>query len=170
MPRIRPEADLKQCYDEISVYCHDKKEPVFITKEGHGDLAVMSMEVYELLVQSMDIFRLDRLLHEGRITEIGDTMNKINTMESNKGPDKNRSYSSQADDSRGNVREMPSQKNQMGEARQSAEDSEGNGGSGTREGGNGAREFLFRGTMAQSRQEVPASIQKIRQDFVKPQE
>jgi hypothetical protein len=151
MPRIRPESDLKQCYEEISAYCHDKKEPVFITRNGHGDLAVMSLEVYELLVQSMDIFRLDRLLHDGRITEVGDTMHKINTMEASRA-------AQERERERGNVREMMPQKNQEPEG------AEGTGG------GSGAREFLFRGTMAQSRQEVPTSIQKIRQDFVKPQE
>ncbi|MCL1917576.1 MAG: hypothetical protein FWG14_04560 [Peptococcaceae bacterium] len=163
MPRIRPESDLQRCYDEISSYCHDKKEPVFITKNGHGDLAVMSMEVYELLVQSMDIFRLDRLLHEGRITEVGDTMHRMSVQEGSRSQDRDRSYSAAAhvEVSKGNVHEMSPQKNQ-GEGSQPGE-SESSGGS-------GAREFLFRGTMAQSRQEVPASIQKIRQDFVKPQE
>ena len=57
------------------------------------------------------------------------------------------------------VHEMDAyQKNQEDEA-QRAEES-----------GGGAREFLFRGSMAQPRKEVPPAIQKIRQDFVKPQE
>ncbi|MCL2442714.1 MAG: type II toxin-antitoxin system prevent-host-death family antitoxin, partial [Treponema sp.] len=36
-------------YNEISQFCHDYPEPVFITKNGTGDLAVMSIETFELL-------------------------------------------------------------------------------------------------------------------------
>lgn len=47
MPAIRPCADLRNRYNEISEFCHENSEPVFITKNGKGDLAVMSIEVYE---------------------------------------------------------------------------------------------------------------------------
>ena len=50
MPAIRPSADLRNSYNEISEFCHTYTEPVFITKNGQGDLAVMSIETYELLV------------------------------------------------------------------------------------------------------------------------
>ena len=49
MPTIRPCADLRNSYNEISEFCHEYSEPVFITKNGKGDLAVMSIEVYEQL-------------------------------------------------------------------------------------------------------------------------
>ena len=49
MPVIRPSADLRNNYNEISQFCHEYPEPVFITKNGTGDLAVMSIETYELL-------------------------------------------------------------------------------------------------------------------------
>ena len=49
MPVIRPSADLRNNYNEISRFCHEYPEPVFITKNGTGDLAVMSIEAYELL-------------------------------------------------------------------------------------------------------------------------
>ncbi|GHV34501.1 hypothetical protein AGMMS4952_26900 [Spirochaetia bacterium] len=49
MPTIRPSADLRNKYGEISEFCHQNIEPVFITKNGTGDLAVMSIETYELL-------------------------------------------------------------------------------------------------------------------------
>ena len=49
MPTIRPSADLRNNYSEISELCHQYAEPVFITKNGTGDLAVMSIEAYELL-------------------------------------------------------------------------------------------------------------------------
>jgi len=47
MPTIRSSADLRNCYNEISNFCHEYSEPVFITKNGKGDLAVMSIEAYE---------------------------------------------------------------------------------------------------------------------------
>lgn len=48
MPQIRPITDLRNT-TEISELCHARKEPVFITKNGYGDLVVMSMETYEAL-------------------------------------------------------------------------------------------------------------------------
>ncbi len=47
MPNIKPSAYLRNNYNEISEFCHSKMEPVFITKNGHGDLAVLSIEAYE---------------------------------------------------------------------------------------------------------------------------
>ena len=62
MPMIRPSADLRNNYSEISEICHKFTEPVFITKNGQGDLAVMSIETYELLAGKRE---LHRLLDEG---------------------------------------------------------------------------------------------------------
>ena len=47
MPAIKSSADLRNNYNEISTFCHNYPEPVFITKNGKGDLAVMSIEAYE---------------------------------------------------------------------------------------------------------------------------
>jgi len=62
MPTIRPSADLRNKYNEISELCHTYSEPVFITKNGTGDLAVMSIETYELLSGK---FELNSLLEQG---------------------------------------------------------------------------------------------------------
>ena len=62
MPNIRSSAELRNQYNEISTFCHDYAEPVFITKNGKGDLAVMSIEAYEEL---MGRFELYGLLQEG---------------------------------------------------------------------------------------------------------
>ena len=43
MPVIRPSSDLRNNYNEISTICHQTKKPVYITKNGAGDLAVMSI-------------------------------------------------------------------------------------------------------------------------------
>ena len=44
MPAIRSSADLRNSYNEISTFCHRYGEPVFITKNGKGDLAVKRIE------------------------------------------------------------------------------------------------------------------------------
>lgn len=51
MPQIRPITDLRNT-TEISDICHAKKEPVFITKNGYGDLVIMSIEAYEELTEN----------------------------------------------------------------------------------------------------------------------
>jgi prevent-host-death family protein len=58
MPTIRPSADLRNKYHEISEFCHQYPEPVFITKNGQGDLAVMSIETYEMLTGKMELYNL----------------------------------------------------------------------------------------------------------------
>jgi prevent-host-death family protein len=58
MPTIRPSADLRNNYNEISELCHEYPEPVFITKNGTGDLAVMSIETYELLAGKFELYNL----------------------------------------------------------------------------------------------------------------
>lgn len=56
MPTIRSSADLRNSYNEISSFCHNYSEPVFITKNGKGDLAVMSIETYEQLIGRFELY------------------------------------------------------------------------------------------------------------------
>ena len=58
MPHIRSSADLRNSYNEISSFCHEYAEPVFITKNGKGDLAVMSIEAYEQLMGKLELYGL----------------------------------------------------------------------------------------------------------------
>ena len=51
MPQIRPITDLRNT-TEISELCHAKNEPLFITKNGYGDLVVMSIEAYEEMLET----------------------------------------------------------------------------------------------------------------------
>ncbi|TCP29018.1 prevent-host-death family protein [Scopulibacillus darangshiensis] len=62
MPNIRPSSDLRNKYNEISDFCHEHSEPVYITKNGKGDLAVMSIETFESLAGK---FELGKLINEG---------------------------------------------------------------------------------------------------------
>ncbi|MCL2152124.1 MAG: type II toxin-antitoxin system prevent-host-death family antitoxin [Oscillospiraceae bacterium] len=63
MPLIQSSTDLRNKYNEISTFCHENREPVFITKNGQGDLVVMSMETFETLNGKLELYRL---LDEGR--------------------------------------------------------------------------------------------------------
>ena len=62
MPTIKSSADLRNNYNEISTFCHTYPEPVFITKNGKGDLAVMSIEAYEELTSRFELYNT---LNEG---------------------------------------------------------------------------------------------------------
>ena len=57
MPVIRPSSDLRNNYNEISTFCHQTNSPVYITKNGAGDLAVMSIELYELLTDKHILYK-----------------------------------------------------------------------------------------------------------------
>ena len=54
MPQIVPIRDLRNT-NEISQLWHAKDEPIFVTKNGYGDLVVMSMKTYESLTKISDI-------------------------------------------------------------------------------------------------------------------
>ncbi|HBQ86238.1 MAG TPA: antitoxin PHD [Syntrophomonas sp.] len=62
MATIRPSSDLRNKYNEISEFCHTYQEPVFITKNGKGDLVILSNAEYERLSGKHE---LHRLLDEG---------------------------------------------------------------------------------------------------------
>ena len=63
MAIIRPSADLRNKYNEISKICHETNEPVFITKNGYNDLVVLSNEAYESMEETAEE-RVDRLISE----------------------------------------------------------------------------------------------------------
>lgn len=58
MPVIRPSSDLRNKYNEISEFCNKYNEPVFITKNGTGDLVVLSNTEYERLSGKQELHRL----------------------------------------------------------------------------------------------------------------
>jgi len=74
MPAILKSADLRNDYGRISDFCHKHREPVFITRNGEGDLAVMSIETYEELAGVGELYRLiqegiDDVEHGRTLTE-----------------------------------------------------------------------------------------------------
>lgn len=81
MPSIRPSADLRNSYNEISDMCHKYHEPVFITKNGKGDLAVMSIEAYERLNSRFELYNLLSegldAANSGKVQPLADAMSEI---------------------------------------------------------------------------------------------
>ena len=55
MPIIKPISDLRNKSNEISKLVHDSAEPVFITKNGEGDMVLMSMTNYSKLQLKLDL-------------------------------------------------------------------------------------------------------------------
>lgn len=67
MALIRPCADLRNNYNEISKICHETKEPIYITRNGTNDLVVLCDEAYEKLkrnVEEKEEERIKRLVSE----------------------------------------------------------------------------------------------------------
>ncbi len=68
MPQIRPITDLRNT-TEISELCHARREPLFITKNGYGDLVVMSIEAYEEMIETV---QTDRAISEAEKEYVAD--------------------------------------------------------------------------------------------------
>ena len=80
MPQIVPIRDLKDTA-HISALCHESGEPIFITKNGYGDMVIMSMETFE---RNSFFYRLyDNLnaaeqdVQEGRVTDVDDAVAEL---------------------------------------------------------------------------------------------
>ena len=56
MPTIRPISDLRNNANEISDFCRQTHEPVYITRNGSGDMVVLSMEEYERQQALIDLY------------------------------------------------------------------------------------------------------------------
>ena len=71
MPQIRPITDLRNT-TEISELCHNSAEPIFITKNGFGDMVIMSNETYEKTLAWAEIYK--KLLIGRQQIENGDVV------------------------------------------------------------------------------------------------
>ena len=70
MNMIRPVSDLRNSFAEISKTVHESGQPVFLTKNGYGDMVVLSMEAYENLRLESEIYY--QLLEAARAAEATD--------------------------------------------------------------------------------------------------
>lgn len=57
MLQIRPVSDLRNSFADISRTVHETGEPVILTKNGYGDMVVMSYEEYQSIQYEMGVTR-----------------------------------------------------------------------------------------------------------------
>ena len=70
MNSIRPVSDLRNNFADISRMVHETAKPVFLTKNGYGDMVVLSMEAYENLQFDSEVyFKLKEAEREAELTE-----------------------------------------------------------------------------------------------------
>ena len=80
MPQIIPIRDLKNT-SEISQKCHGSNEPIFITKNGYGDMVIMSIETYEKNLFLHDVYgkleAAEKQFAEGKMLDGGASLKGI---------------------------------------------------------------------------------------------
>ena len=82
MPVIRKGIDLINNFNEILDFCQNYREPIFLTNNGQGELAVMSIEAYEELIGRIELYQslqmgLDQI-NNGEIIEEEEMMEILN--------------------------------------------------------------------------------------------
>ena len=77
MPQIIPIKDLKNTSD-ISEMCHRTDEPIYVTKNGYGDMVIMSIESYEHMMKQLkmyeDIEVSERQIKEGKVKDARESL------------------------------------------------------------------------------------------------
>ena len=69
MKMIRPVSDLRNNFADISKTVHETAQPVFLTKNGYGDLVVLSMEAFEALHFNSEVYcKLQEAEKEAELT------------------------------------------------------------------------------------------------------
>lgn len=80
-PAIRPSADLRNHYNEISKQCKETREPVIITVNGRGDTAVLGLQDYYQMKSELELLRIlseaEEDVKNGRIAPIQETFDDI---------------------------------------------------------------------------------------------
>ena len=80
MPQIIPIKDLKNTSD-ISEMCHRTEEPIYITKNGYGDMVIMSMESYEYTMKQIRMYECigvsERQIKEGKVKDARESLSSM---------------------------------------------------------------------------------------------
>lgn len=78
---IRPSAELRNHYNEISQLCKDTKEPVIITLNGREDTAILSFQKYQQMVAELELLRnlaeAEEDVLTGRVAPMEETFKKL---------------------------------------------------------------------------------------------
>lgn len=73
---IRPSADLRNSYGEISRLCKETREPVYITVNGRGDTVIMDMAQYIAMRQELELLQAlaeaEEDIKSGRVAPVED--------------------------------------------------------------------------------------------------
>ena len=81
MAVIRPCADLRNKYNEISNLCKETREPVYITVNGHGDTVILSLEQFNQIQAELELLKMlsesEDDVRNNRVKPVADTFNDI---------------------------------------------------------------------------------------------
>ncbi|MBP3540469.1 MAG: type II toxin-antitoxin system Phd/YefM family antitoxin [Clostridia bacterium] len=81
MDMIRPSADLRNHYSEISKLCRENRQPVYITVNGRGDTVLMSMDDFQQMQTELELLRTladaEEDVSTGCVAPIEDTFSDI---------------------------------------------------------------------------------------------
>ena len=78
---IRPSAELRNKYNEISNLCKETREPVYITVNGHGDTVILSLEQFNQMQAELELLKMlaesEEDVRNGRVAPIENTFDDI---------------------------------------------------------------------------------------------
>ena len=81
MQNIRPSAELRNKYNEISNLCKETREPVYITVNGHGDTVILSLEQFNQMQAELELLKMlaeaEDDVRNGRVAPVEDSFNDI---------------------------------------------------------------------------------------------
>lgn len=81
MENIRPSAELRNKYNEISNLCKETREPVYITVNGHGDTVILSLEQFNQMQSELELLKMlsesEDDVRNNRVKPVADTFNDI---------------------------------------------------------------------------------------------
>jgi len=81
MERIRPSADLRNHYAEISRLCRESRQPVYLTVNGHGDTVLMGLAEYEQTRAELELLRTladaEEDVRANRVAPVEDTFREL---------------------------------------------------------------------------------------------
>ena len=80
MPKIIPIKDLKNTA-EISELCHSTPEPVYITKNGYGDMVIMSMDTFESISSTLNMYQSlinsEQQIKDGKVHDARESLKSV---------------------------------------------------------------------------------------------
>ena len=80
MPPIIPIKDLKNT-SEISDMCHKTEEPIYVTKNGYGDMVIMSIKAYDEKFALLDVYeklaKSEEQVKQGKVSDARESLKQL---------------------------------------------------------------------------------------------